>query len=216
MARSQNGKLNLTIKKEHTVFHDPDAFAKEICQGNIKDYQMEPGNFYGELTQIISHQVTIGVQKFNHKIFRTGISNKGYTVFLFPGNIGKEFNWQKSRLSSIRIGLLKSEMELSSILPKDFFGTPISINNDYLTDLILKHKYEKTLFTSIQQSDFIEISVEKAYQIRKIIMELCNSEPVDQEKLIIELPNLLIQSLYKIENKVQKKTTRTRDVLLRK
>jgi AraC-like DNA-binding protein len=208
--------LNFKIQKYHGVFYDSDAFAKEIRQGNVQDYQMEPGNFYGEMTQVVSHQVIVGVSKFNHKIFRTGISKKGYTVFLFPGNIGPEYNWQKSGLSIIRIGLLKSEMHLSSILPKDFFGTPISLNNDYMTELILKLSYEKTLFTSIQQSEFIEISLENAYRIRKIVTELCNSEIVDQEKLIIELPILLIKSLHKIENKIQKETTRTRKAILRK
>lgn len=216
MSRSKIGKLKKEIRKYHGVYNSPDTFSKQIHQGKVEDYQMEPGKFYGELTQIITPRVTLGIHKFNHKIFRTGIGRKDHTIFMFPGDIGPFLQLQKSGFSSIRIGLIKGGMQRCTILPRDFFGTPISLDNDYMTELILKLNYEKTLFTRIQQNESVEISEKNGYKIRKVMMELFNSDAIDEDKLTIELPLLLIKSLNETVDKLPKKTTKTRKALFYK
>lgn len=208
--------MDCDIKIYKSVFHSVDEIANGIQHGKVEDYQMEPGEFYGEWTQIVSPQVTLGIHKFNHKIFRKGTSKKGHTVFLFPSDIASVLKMHEFGNSNIQIGLIKSGMHRCSIMPKNFFGTPISLNNDYLAELILKLNYEKTLFKRIQQNVSLEISRENGCKIRKLMMELYNSELIDKKKLTIELPLLLIKSLNETSGKLQKKTTNTRKAIFHK
>lgn len=107
-------------------------------------------------------------------------------------------------------------MQRCTILPKDFFGTPISLDNAYMTELILKLNYEKTLFTRIQQNESVEISEANGYLIRKLMMELFNSDLIEKKKLTIDLPLLLIKSLNETVDKFPKKTIKKRKAIFYK
>lgn len=208
--------MNFNINKYHTVFHDADAFAKEIRQGIAEHYQLAPGSFYGELTQVVSEPVIVAVHSMNLTILQTGTGLADYTTFLLPGNMGQDFSWRKQRLTGKRIGLLKSEMEHFAVLPPNFFGTPISISNQYFMEMIIKLKYNENLFKTIQQKEAIEINPEDAYQMQQIVIGLCRSTEVDSELLTKELPELLLKSIDRIAEELPKQLSSPRDIVFSK
>jgi AraC family ethanolamine operon transcriptional activator len=206
--------LGIRVKKYQAEFHDADEYAHAIRQGDIEHHQLEPGAFYGKLVQVISDKVQISTHSMNRKLLQTGSVLEGYTVFLLPGNMRQDFSWRKQRLTGKRIGLLKGGMPHYSVLPSNFYGTPVSLWNDYLKELIIRQNLDDNLYQLIQQSEVIELEPEDAYQIQKMVIGLCSSENVSAKILINELPNLVLQSIEKILGRSQQKLSDSRDIAL--
>lgn len=210
LSRSKNGILKNKVKIISGVYHDADEYAKNVHQGKLEHYSLEPGKFYGELTQIISDKMIISTHKMNLAVLQVGTGLKGVTTFLLPG-IKQDFTWRQHRLTGIRIGLLKSRMAHFSVMPNNFFGTPISIYNDYFNKLIHKLNYDKDLFKVIQEKEVVEIKKEDAIEIQKMVMELCSYTKIDQDKLNIELPVMILKALYRMLNDLPQQISNSRD-----
>ena len=216
MSRSKNGKLSQTIKKYHTVFHDPYAFAKEIRQGEIEHYQLEPGKFSGELTQVVSEQVIVSVHKMDSAILQTGTGLNGYINFLIPGNMMQEISWLEQRLNGKRIGILKSNMWHSAVTPPNFFATPVSLSNSLFNDLIIKYGYDENIYTLIQQKEVIELKPEDAFHIQQMVITLCTAKRLDYDLMTIALPELILKSIAKIADELTKLKSRPREIVFGK
>lgn len=216
LQRSKNGKLNFSIKKYHDKFHNPYAFAREIRQGKIEHYQLEPGKFSGELTQVVSEQIIVSVHKMDSAILQTGTGINGYITFLIPGQMMQEVIWREQRLTSKRIGILKSNMWHFGITPPNFFATPVSLSNIYFNDLIIKYGYDENIYTFIQQKESIELKPEDAFQIRQIVIALCNSKHLDYDLMTIVLPKLILKSIAKIADELPKQKSRSREIVFGK
>lgn len=202
--------------KTHAEFFSADTFAEHITQGNIEHYQLESGSFQGELTQVISEKVMVGVHKMNLPVLQFGKGLKGVTSFLILGNMQHDVSWRKEQLTGTRIGVLKNDSPHFAITPPDFFGTPISISSNYFIELLTKGGYDKTIFSLIQQAEIIELDSKDAQRLQKMIVTLCNTDTVDIDLLKNRLPNLLVKSLEKAVKKAPKQQLNLRYAALGK
>jgi len=216
LTRSKNGKLKNQVVKLYDIYHDADEYAKNIHQANLEHHVLEAGNFYGELTEIISEKVIVSTHKMNRTLLQIGKGLKNYTNFLLPGNMSQDLTWRKQRLTGKRIGLLKSEMVHFSVTPANFFATPISLHNDFFNELIIRNGYDEDLYKLIQQKETIEIHPEDAYQIQQIVISLCNSKKLDYDLMTIELPEFILKSISIITAEPQKQISSSRDIALSK
>ena len=130
--------MKSTLKKLSYSFDDAYLHAKYTSQGIIEHFQLEPGQFHGQLTEIISKKVIVSTHIMNRIVQQEGHGIENFTTFLLPGNMSQDFSWRKQRLTGKRIGILQSKMYHFAITLPNFFGTPISINNNYFNELILK------------------------------------------------------------------------------
>ena len=216
MSGSKNGKLNFRIEKYYDIFHNPYDFAKGIRQGKIEHYQLEPGNFSGELTHVVSDDVIVSLHKMDSKILQTGTGLNGYLTFLIPGNIKQDIIWREGRISRKRIGILKSNMWHFAVTPANFFGTPVSLRNNYFNDLIIKYGYDENIYKLIQQKEVIEIKPEDAFQIQQMVITLCNTKILDYDLLTIALPELILKSIAKIADELPKQKSNSRYIVFGK
>ncbi|RLD25274.1 MAG: hypothetical protein DRI54_05245 [Bacteroidetes bacterium] len=203
--------MKSNLKKISGVYHDADEYAKNVHQGKLEHYSLEPGKFYGELTEIISNKMIIGIHKMNLAVLQQGTGLRGVTTFLIPGNIEQDFTWRHHRISGIRIGLLKSRMAHFAVMPHNFFGTPISIYNNYFNELIFKLNYDKNFFKVIQEKEVLEINKDDAIEIQKMVIELCNSSKIDQDVLNIELPVMILKALFRMLNDLPQQISNSRE-----
>jgi AraC family ethanolamine operon transcriptional activator len=208
--------LKSGVKKYQNSYDDADDYAMAIRQGSVEHHQLEPGSFQGELKQVVSEKVMISTHRMNRIIYQAGKALKGYTVFLLPGDMSQDFSWRKQRLTGKRIGLLKSGMKHYSVLPSNFFGTPVSLSNQYLKELIIKLDIDKNLYNLIQQSEAVEIMNEDAYHTQQMVIELCNAETVNSNRLINDLPVLVLQSIEKVMGKTPIQLSNNRDIVFSK
>ena len=208
--------MGYEIKKYCGEFYDADDFAKEIRQGIAEHFQMEPGDFYGELIQVVSEPVIISTHSLNRTIIQSGAGLPGYTVFLLPGNMSQDFSWRKLRLTGKRIGLLKEGMPHFSVLPPNFFGTPISLSNKYFNELIIKMNFNENLYKYVLQSEAMEIRSEDAYLIQKMVIDICNSNKIDSKKLIEDLPVLMLKALDKVTKDAPIQISNSHDIIFAK
>lgn len=213
MKRSKNGKLENHFKKLSYSFRDADIFARHISQGILEYSQLEPGYFYGELTEVLSKKVIVSTHKMNRIIQQEGPGIEDFTTFLLPGNMVQDFSWRKQRLTGKRIGILKSKMYHFAISMPNFFGTPISLNNNYFNELILKHGYDTSIYKAIQQREAIDINPEDAYEMQQIVIELCNSNSVDYNLLVRKLPLLILKAIENVFEESGKKVSSSRDII---
>jgi len=183
-----------TIYKQQFSFNDFDAFAEMINQANLEQSQIDVGNFKGDLTQLVRGPVIIGLHKMNRTILQEGLGIKGYTTFLITGNMEQDFSWRKNRLRGNRIGILKSGMEHSCITLPNFIGMPVSISDDYLVEISNILGYPNFI-KHINKSEVILIDKNKAEQIQRIVIFLCNSSNFDESLLLFHLPRMIISSI---------------------
>lgn len=216
LTRSKNGKLKVNLKKYEAEYHDANSYAKDIRQGYIEHFQMEPGEFYGELIQVVSEHVIVSTHSMKRKVLQTGTGKEGFTTFLLPGNMQQDFSWRSLRLTGKRIGVLKDRMAHFALLPSNFYGTPISLSNDYFNELILKQDVDKSLFKIIQEKEAIEIHKEDAYEIQKLVVGLCNSTQIDPNILIHELPVMMLNAIARVADKIPAQISNSRDLILSK
>ena len=208
--------MNCKIKKYHTVFHDPYTFAEEIRQGKIEHYQLEPGNFFGELTHVVSDQVIVSIHKMDSTILQTGTGKNGFITFLIPFNMMQDISWREQRLTGKRIGILKSNMWHFAVTPPNFFASPVSLSNSYFNELIIKYGYDENIYKTIQQKEAIDLKPEDAFQIQQMVITLCNSKEVDYDLMTIALPELILKSIARIADEPPKQTYRSRDIVFSK
>jgi len=208
--------LNYGINKYHDIYLNPYDFAKGILQGKIEHYQLEPVNFSGELTQVVTEQVMVSVHKMDSAILQTGTGMNGYITFLIPGNMMQDIRWREQRLSGKRIGILKNNMWHFAVTPPKFFATPVSLSNAYFNDLIIKYGYDENIYTLIQKKETIELKPEDAYQIQQMVISLCNSKHLDYDLMTIALPELILKSIAKTVDELPRQISRSREIVFGK
>ena len=208
--------MNFPYTKSQSKFNDLYSFADHIAQGKIEHYQLAPGDFYGELTQIISDPVIISTHSMNLSLLQSGIGVEGYTTFLTPGNMLQDFSWREYRLTGKRIGILKSGEQHFGITPSNFFATPVSLSNSYFNELILKYGYDANIYKLIQQKGAIDLKPEDAFQIQQMVIALCNSKKLDSDLMTIALPELILKSIARITDELPKQNSRPRDIVFSK
>ena len=187
--------MNSSYSKTSYKFTNPYSFAHHIVHGEVEHYQLVPGDFYGELNQIVSNKVIISTHKMNLPLLQIGIPKKDFTTFLLPGNMLRDFSWRNDSLSGERIGILKSYMPHIALTPPNFFGTPVSLSNDYFNEIILKNGYDESIYQLIQQADAININPSDAYKAQQMIISLCNSKTINYELMTIDLPEFILKSI---------------------
>jgi len=104
-------------------------------------------------------------------------------------------------------------MEHFAITLRNFFGTPISLNNKLLNDLIIDNKFDPELYKTIQQVEAIEILQEDAFQIQKMVMYICETPKIDFEMLTKVLPLMILKSINKMSQVTKKAISDSRDQL---
>ena len=199
--------------KTQSEFNDIYAFADQIAQARLEHYQLAPGNFYRELTQIISDPVIISTHRMNPSILQVGRGADGYTTFLIPVSLLQDVSWRKYRLTGKRIGILKSGEQHFGITQRNFFAVALSIRNSYFHGLIIKHGYEGNIYKLIQQTEAIDLRQEDAFQIQQMVINLCKSKKLDYDLMTIALPELLLKSIANRAGEPPKHQTTSREIV---
>lgn len=207
-----NKRQTVFMKKIQT-FHDAYNFADQIVQGEIEHFQLEPGAFYGELTQIISQNVIVGVHNMNIPILQIGRSIKGYITFLIP-RIEQNISWREFNINEKRIGILKGGGNHFALTPSGFMGLPISLSNDYLTELLRKYGNKERIYKLIHQSEVIDLNAEDAFKIQQKLIALNKADKIDFDLMINELPSLLLKSILNVADQLPKKYSTSKQILL--
>lgn len=182
---------NFTLSKS---FNDFDRYADFTKQAYLEHSQLSIGKFKGELVQHIHGAVIMSCHRMNQTILQRGIGLKGYTTFLIPGNMDQEFIWRNRILKGNVIGILKSEMEHDCLLKPNFFGTPVSIQNTYLSDISEKLGFPY-LILSIKEKESIEIPAESARMLHRMIINCCMSSDLNSQTVIIEVLKVLFHAI---------------------
>lgn len=180
--------------KNQMIFRDFDAFAEKIDQGDIQHAQLDKGNFLGSLTQIEYGSIIISIHRMNRTILQQGIGLLGYTTFLIPGNMDQDIIWRYNRVRGNCIGILKSGMEHSGVTRPNFLAIPVSISNNYLNEISNVLGYPNFM-KYINKNEIIEINKNRAKQIHKMVIMMCNLIGYDNSLLTYELPKLIIASI---------------------
>lgn len=212
LAWTKNGKLKSQFTKTQSEFNNPYAFGDQVAQARLEHYQLASGNFYGELTQIISDPVIISTHRMNLSILQVGPGADGYTTFLIPVSLLQEVSWRKYRLTGKRIGILKSGEMHFGITPLNFFATPVSLSNKYFNELIIKHGYDENIYKLIQQKEAIDLNAEDAFEIQQMVIALCTSTNLDYDLMTITLPELLLKSIANLADELPKQQTTSREI----
>ena len=176
------------------LFNDFDRYAEYTKQGMIEHSQLSHGKFNGKLIQHIHGLVILSCHRMDQTILQRGVGLKGYTTFLIPGNMNQEFVWRKHLLKGNVIGILKSEMEHSCLTRPNFFGTPVSIQNDYLLEISERLGFP-FLVNSLKHKETITIPKESAKNLHQLIISCCANPALSSEALIVEILKVLFYSI---------------------
>lgn len=179
-------------------FNDFDQYAHFIKQADIEHVQLGPGSFNGALLQLVYGPVILSCHSMNQTILQRGQGIEGYTTFLIPGNMQQDFTWRKNRLKGNVIGILKSGMEHDCITIPNFYGFPVSIENDYLLNLSENLGYTNfmKLLSGIES---VEIHRETAMKLHAIILKNCSDKRMNEEEILIEIPKRIIKAISETE-----------------
>jgi len=186
--------MNDPLGVNEYVFNDFDTYAKFISQGKLEYSQLSNGGFRGSLKQIIRGPIIISHHQMNQKILQRGSGIHGYTTFLLPGNMSQNFIWRKSRLKGNIIGILHGGMEHDSITLENFVGNPISIENNYLENLIHKLGCSE-IIDFLGSNETITINEISARRLHKIFSTCLEADPEYLEIRLNQLIVLLLRSL---------------------
>ena len=192
--------MNDNLVKAQFKFDDFDHFSEFINQADVEYLQLTAGKFEGELIQIKCGPIMIGKHKMGCKILQVGAGIKGYTTFLILGGMEVESNWRKRRLKGNIIGILKGNTEHYSVSFANFYGTPVSIENNFLIEMSEILGYSN-FNKKIINSEIITISVDAAKRIHQMVNTLCEKPIIDRSMLIYDLPELIINSIMFNESK---------------
>jgi AraC family ethanolamine operon transcriptional activator len=176
------------------VFKDFDTYAKFIQQGDLEHSQLSSGGFSGSLNQLMRGPIMISHHQMNQKILQRGSGIHGYTTFLIPGNMSQNFIWRKSRLKGNVIGILHGGMEHDCITPENFVGNPISIENNYLNNLVDKLGCPE-IIDHLKSNESISINKIKAERLHGMFSTCLRANPEYLEGQLNQLILLLIRSL---------------------
>lgn len=185
--------MKIPIKIE-LKFDDFDQYAKLVGQADLVHTQLDSGFFKGALTQVMYGPLIISTHQMNRMILQEGIALKGYTTFLIPGNMEQDFGWRKDRLKGNVIGILRSNMEHSCITNSNFFGTPVSIKDEFLVETANLLGYPNFI-NFLQHKEIIKISVKMAQEIHQLVEFCCKNEIKDASLLSFNIPKLIIGAI---------------------
>lgn len=205
--------MNSRCKKYKGLYSEVIDYSKNFKIGHAQHSILEPGEFKGELCQVISEDVIVCKIQSNRTMLEMGRTLNNFTVFLLPGNLEQDLTWRNQRLTGKRIGLLKSQMSHIAIIPPDFSGTPIGLNNDFLKKLIIESNFDKNIYQLIQKTDIVELKVDEAIRLQSMIKELCESDFPDEKKLNKELPNLLLEALVEKSGNINIKLPNSKEMI---
>ena len=195
LSRSKNGNLmNDPLSINEYVFNDFDIYAKFISQAKLEHSQLSYGDFMGSLKQIVKGPIMISHHQMNQKILQRGAGIDGYTTFLLPGNMSQNFIWRKSRLKGNVIGILHGGMEHDCITPENFVGNPISIENNYLNNLVQKLGCSE-IIDHLESNESITINEIKAQRLHGMFSSCLQIDPEYLEGQLNQLIILLMRSL---------------------
>lgn len=183
-----------TPVKIQLKFEDFDQYAKLVEQADLVHTQLDAGFFKGELTQVMHGPVIISTHKMNRILLQEGIALKGHTTFLIPGNMEQDISWRKKRLKGNVIGILRSNMEHSGITKSNFYGTPVSIENNFLAEISNLLGYPNFI-NFIRDKETITLDINNAERIHQLIDICCNNIISDTSIITLEIPKLIIQAI---------------------
>ena len=175
-------------------FNDFDRFANIVKQGDIEHIQLSVGRFNGTLQQVMYGPVILSRHAMNQTILQRGQGIEGYTTFLIPGNMRQDFIWRKSQLKGNVIGILKSGLEHNCITKQNFYGLPVSIENNYLKNLSFNLGY-LNFMTIINRAETFEIRPETAQNLHNIIQKNCSREGLNEQEILVQIPKTIIESI---------------------
>lgn len=181
--------------KHEFLFNDFDEYAKFIRQADIEQSQLSQGSFKGKLNQLVHGPIIMSHHRMNQKILQRGAAMKGYTTFLIPGNMQQDFIWRKSNLKGNVIGILHEGMEHDCVTPDNFVGSPVSIENSYLFNLVHELGYGK-IMNHLYSNESVVINEFKAQRLHQLIMNCFRVENQNLTKQLDGLLVLLIRSLH--------------------
>ena len=201
--------------KQYFKFDDFDQFAELVGNGDLEHAQLDPGKFKGTLSQIIQGPVIIGSHRMNRIILQQGVGIDGYTTFIIPGNRQQKISWRGHVLSGNHIGVLKSGMEHKSVTASNFFGLPVSISNEYLTEVSGLLGFPDFM-DFINRSEVVVIHINEAIKIQEMIIGLCRAKIFNKTMFTYELPKLIIQSISDLNKPDQKGFHNSPNLIFRK
>lgn len=184
----------------NNLFNDFDLYAHFIEQADIEYAQLSSGQFKGELRQLFYGPIILSCHSMNQTILQRGKGVEGFTTFLIPGNMNQDFIWRKNRLRGNIIGILKSGMEHNCVTKTDFFGAPVSIENNYLSHMSNFLGYPEFV-DQIQRLETIVISHELAFKLHRLIQKNCSELEQNIEEILFEIPKCIIESLTRTDTK---------------
>jgi AraC family ethanolamine operon transcriptional activator len=186
-----------------------------IGHGDLEHAQLDPGKFSGTLSQLIHGPVIIGSHRMNRTILQHGVGIDGCTNFIIPGNMEQKISWRGHVLSGNHIGILKSGMEHKSVTVSNFFGTPVSISNEYLEEVSVLLGFPEFM-DLVRRSEVIVINKNDTIKIQEMIIGLCSAKIFNESMFTYELPKLIIQSISKITKPDQKGFHNSPNMIFRK
>ncbi len=175
-----------------------DEFANMFTVANVEQKMLESGHFKGEVKIIRSPNVMINNFRINRKVLQIGSGIPDFITFTIwdPNTL---FTWKNHEMKKGMIGVIWNN-EHQSVTGSEFSGIPVSINENFLSNLCRAKGYFELIekLKKVEVLKVLETDLKEIRNLSSFILE--NADLPDTfscELLENNLVNLLIDCLAK-------------------
>jgi len=120
----------------HGDFHDIDELTEAARAWDLEFSQLDPGHFYGELTQIGNERINLSTARFNRHLFQKGAPPHGLRTFVIPADHAQQFLWRRKEIRGEQVLAFPKGSELDAVSWPGFQVFTLSFSEDILAETI--------------------------------------------------------------------------------
>ena len=120
----------------HGDFHDIDELTETARAWDLEFSQLDPSNFYGELTQIGNERLNLSNARFNGHLLQKGSPPQGLQTFAIPADHTQQFFWRRKEVRGEHVLSFPKGSELDAVSRSGFQVFTLSFSDDILAETI--------------------------------------------------------------------------------
>ena len=120
----------------HGDFHDIDELTESARAWDLEFFQLDPGPFEGELTQIGNARFNLSTARFNRHLFQKGSPPPGLRTFVIPADSAQQFLWRRKEIRGEQVLAFPKGGELDAVSRPGFQVFTLSFSEDILDETI--------------------------------------------------------------------------------
>ena len=117
-------------------FQDFDELTETIRAWDLEFSQLDPGHFYGELTQVGNERLNLSYGRFDRHLLQRGSPPQGFRTFVIPSDDGQRFFWRRKEITSEQIPVFPVGSELDAVSWSGFQVFTLSFSEETLVEAV--------------------------------------------------------------------------------